>query len=141
MPLKIAEFFIPNDRPAETELSAPEQLNVLVAEDHKANQTMLRLILESIGFNFKIVENGQQAVDAFQTETFDRVILDMHMPELDGIEATKLIRQMPGGEDTPILMLTADTTETSTDAAMKSGIDKLLHKPITAQSLIENLIS
>ena len=94
-----------------------------------------------IGFNFKIVENGQQAVDAFQTETFDRVILDMHMPELDGIEATKLIRQMPGGEDTPILMLTADTTETSTDAAMKSGIDKLLHKPITAQSLIENLIS
>ena len=141
VPLKIAEFFIPNDRPAETELSAPEQLNVLVAEDHKANQTMLRLILESIGFNFKIVENGQQAVDAFQTETFDRVILDMHMPELDGIEATKLIRQMPGGEDTPILMLTADTTETSTDAAMKSGIDKLLHKPITAQSLIENLIS
>lgn len=141
VPLKIAEFFIPDDTSEQKELIAPGPLNVLIAEDHKANQTMLRLILEAIGCNFKIVENGQQAVDAFRTGTFNRVILDMHMPESDGIEATQLIRQLPGGEDIPILMLTADTTEASTATAKKSGIDKLLHKPITAQNLIEGLIS
>lgn len=140
-PLKIAEFYLEQEEPQDLPLSGPEQLNVLVAEDHKANQKMLSLVLQAVGCQFQIVENGQEAVDAFKSGAFDRVILDMHMPVLDGIEAAKKIRHMPGGNDTKILMLTADTTEASTNAALDAGINRLLHKPITAQSLVEGLIS
>lgn len=141
IPLNLAHSREPVADEKPDAVTLPPRLRVLVAEDHIANQTMLRLILDAANCDFRIVETGQQAINAFAEEEYDRVILDMHMPELDGVETAKQMRRMTGGQDAVILMLTADTTEASTKAAMGSGIDKLLHKPITAHGLIKALMS
>ena len=117
---------------------------VLVAEDHPTNQKVVELILESVGVSPTIVENGQQAIDLLKTERFDVVLMDMQMPELDGLSATVLLREYEretGAPRTPVIMLTANALDEHIRSSHEAGADLHLSKPIHAQALIESIMS
>jgi len=117
---------------------------VLVAEDHPTNQKVVELILESVGVSPTIVENGQQAIDLLKTERFDVVLMDMQMPELDGLSATMLLREHEretGAPRTPVIMLTANALDEHIRSSHEAGADLHLSKPIHAQALIESIMS
>jgi signal transduction histidine kinase/ActR/RegA family two-component response regulator len=129
-------------------LSGPEApelqgLRVMLAEDHPINQRVVQLILEPFGVDLTTVDNGQQAVDAFAMETFDLVLMDMQMPVMDGIAATRALRQYeaahPDHPRSAIVMLSANAMRQHRLEAVSAGADMHLAKPITAVSLIEGI--
>ncbi len=117
---------------------------VLVADDDQINRKVIAKQLEIAGHNAKLVGNGEQALDALSEADYDVVILDSHMPVMDGIEATRLIRVMQAGRaGVPIIMLSADSTPESIQEASDAGIDVFLPKPVEASRLyatIEQLV-
>jgi signal transduction histidine kinase/ActR/RegA family two-component response regulator len=117
---------------------------VLVAEDHPTNQKVVELILESVGVTPTIVENGQLALDLLKAERFDVVLMDMQMPELDGLSATALLREYEretGLPRTPVIMLTANALDEHIRAGQDAGADLHLSKPIHAQALVESIMN
>jgi len=117
---------------------------VLVAEDHPTNQKVVELILESVGVTPVIVENGRLALEALEAERFDVVLMDMQMPELDGLSATRLLRAHEAAEGlarTPVIMLTANALDEHIRAGHEAGADAHLSKPIHAQALIEAILT
>jgi CheY-like chemotaxis protein len=117
---------------------------VLVAEDHPTNQKVVELILESVGVAPTIVENGRQALDLLKTERFDVVLMDMQMPELDGLSATAMLRayeRETGLPRTPVIMLTANALDEHIRSSQDAGADLHLSKPIHAQALIESIMT
>ena len=117
---------------------------VLVAEDHPTNQKVVELILETVGVTPVIVENGQMAIDLLKMERFDVVLMDMQMPELDGLSATALLREFEremGLPRTPVIMLTANALDEHIRSSHDAGADLHLSKPIHAQALIESIIT
>ncbi len=117
---------------------------VLVAEDHPTNQKVVELILESVGVTPVIVENGQLALDLLKAERFDVVLMDMQMPELDGLSATALLREFEremGMPRTPVIMLTANALDEHIRSSHDAGADLHLSKPIHAQALIESIMT
>ena len=117
---------------------------VLVAEDHPTNQKVVELILESVGVIPTIVENGQLALDLLKAERFDVVLMDMQMPELDGLSATALLRDYEretGLPRTPVIMLTANALDEHIRSSQDAGADLHLSKPIHAQALIESIMN
>ncbi|WP_394764150.1 ATP-binding protein [Phenylobacterium sp.] len=116
---------------------------VLVAEDHPTNQKVVELILDSVGVVPTIVENGQLALDLLKAERFDVVLMDMQMPELDGLSATILLRayeREQGLPRTPVIMLTANALDEHVRSSHEAGADLHLSKPIHAQALIESIM-
>jgi CheY-like chemotaxis protein len=104
---------------------------VLVAEDVPTNRRLVEAILAHLGHEVAFVENGRDAVEAVRRERFDVVLMDMQMPEMDGIEATRAIRAQNGpSARTPILALTADVVPEQRRRFEAAGIDGVLLKPI-----------
>ncbi len=116
------------------------RLRVLLAEDHPVNQRVVQLILADHVAELVTVEDGAQAVAACETGSFDVVLMDMQMPRMDGLSATRAIRALeatrPGAPRTPILMLSANAMAEHRDAAREAGADLHLAKPVTARDLL-----
>jgi CheY-like chemotaxis protein len=113
-------------------------LRILVADDHPTNLMVVRLMLEQLGIEIATVTDGAQAVDAMAHDTFDVVLMDMQMPVMDGLEATRLIReqeQASGRKRTPILMLSANASLEHRQASSLAGADGHVAKPVTVQGL------
>jgi signal transduction histidine kinase/ActR/RegA family two-component response regulator len=113
---------------------------VLLAEDHPTNQKVVQLILEAVGVTPQVVENGAQALDALAAGPFDVVLMDMQMPEMDGLSATALLRareREAGLPRTPVIMLTANALDDHIKTSLEAGADLHLAKPIRATALIE----
>jgi len=111
---------------------------VLVADDHPTNLTVARLILEQLGADIATVSDGAQAVEASSRERFDVILMDMQMPVMDGLEATRRIREaegLTGRARAPILMLSANAGPEHLRAGALAGADGHISKPITAASL------
>jgi PAS domain S-box-containing protein len=115
-------------------------LRVLLAEDHVINQRVVELILGPIGASLTKVENGAQAVQAYRTEEFSLVLMDMQMPVMDGLAATQAIRDFEGAlatpRRTPIVMLSANAMRQHCEDALAAGADFHLAKPVTPDSLL-----
>jgi signal transduction histidine kinase/ActR/RegA family two-component response regulator len=112
---------------------------VLLAEDHPTNQKVIQLILDSVGIDLDIVENGALALERLQRERFDLVLMDMQMPELDGLAATKAFRtheRAAGHVRTPVIMLTANAMDEHVQSSLAAGADRHLSKPIRAEDLL-----
>lgn len=125
------------EQPTE-EPRAPEGLRILIAEDHPTNQQVLRLMLEPFGSDLTIVDDGAQAVEAFQRARFDLVLMDMQMPVMDGLTAVRTIRDLEprlGVARTPIAMLTANALEEHRREAGRAGADSFISKPVTPAAL------
>ena len=115
-------------------------LKVLVAEDNRINQKLIKIILAKLGIDAVIVENGQLAIDYLKTEPVDVILMDCQMPVLDGYQATEKIRAMPEYADLPIFALTADVDTRSKDKALAVGFTKHLAKPINIEQLTACLL-
>ncbi|HNT39901.1 MAG TPA: response regulator [Rubrivivax sp.] len=138
LPLDVAAAA--DDAPAEiTELDAPpaQQLEVLVAEDHAVNRQVIGALLESLGHRAHFVASGGEAVAAVQQRTYDLVLMDLHMPEVDGIEATRRIRALPDrrAATLPIVALTADAFTDTRERCLVAGMNSFLGKPVSREKL------
>ena len=121
--------------------SAPEGNltgRVLLAEDNEVNALVARIMMESLGLTVECVENGQAALDRAISEDFDLILMDCQMPEMDGFEATRRIRdheQSTGRERLPILALTANAIRGDRERCLQAGMDDYLSKPFTVTQL------
>jgi signal transduction histidine kinase/AmiR/NasT family two-component response regulator/HAMP domain-containing protein len=119
---------------------ASQALRVLVADDHPTNRKVVELLLEHLGASSLAVEDGAAAVEAFKSDSFDIVLMDMQMPVMDGLRATRAIReheQRNGRPRTPILMLTANALPEHVVASEQAGADGHVAKPLTADRLFQ----
>jgi len=116
-------------------------LRVLVAEDNPTNTKLVVRLLEKLGCQVVAVVNGALALAAATTSVFDLVLMDMQMPEMDGVEATRRIREWEGAthRHVPIVALTANAMKADADACLGAGMDDFLTKPIE-RALLSNLI-
>jgi CheY-like chemotaxis protein len=116
------------------------KIRVLVAEDNQTNQIVIRGLLEKAGVRVDLVGNGLEAVAAVRERPYDLVLMDVMMPELDGVAATRQIRESPGKESrVPIIGLTANVSEEDHATFKAAGMDMILTKPIRYQQLKELL--
>jgi CheY-like chemotaxis protein len=111
--------------------------DILIAEDTPVNQLVLRTILESQGHRVTVVGNGRLAVTACQEHRFDLVLMDVQMPEMDGITATRTILSQAAPQPKPaIVALTADISTKTNAACQSAGADIVLTKPVRRQALL-----
>jgi signal transduction histidine kinase/CheY-like chemotaxis protein/HAMP domain-containing protein/CHASE3 domain sensor protein len=121
------------------ELAAADDLRVLVAEDNPVNRIVIQAILEQAGVTPVVVNDGREAVEAWRTGTWDLILMDVQMPVMDGITATRLIRHEEAGRigpPTPILALTANVMTHQLDAYREAGMDGSVAKPIDPAKLL-----
>jgi CheY-like chemotaxis protein len=112
---------------------------ILVAEDDADSRRLLTVMLEQAGLQVLAVADGLQAVQAFETWRPDFVWMDMRMPVLDGYEATRRIRALPGGESVKIVALTASAFREDRDGIIAAGCDDVLTKPVAENRLFETM--
>jgi two-component system sensor histidine kinase/response regulator len=119
-----------------------KQRLILLAEDHPLNQKVALLLLERMGFEAHLVSNGIQAVEAAQKNYYDAILMDCHMPEMDGFEATREIRRNEHGtgEHVPIIAVTALAMAGDRERCLAAGMDDYITKPIDRDLLHHKLV-
>ncbi|WP_020594743.1 PAS domain S-box protein [Spirosoma panaciterrae] len=128
----------PRDKPSPTQSASDLSIKVLVAEDNRINQLLTRSILKRIVPQATILEalNGQEAVELYKTEKPDLILMDIQMPVLNGVDATRQIRALEQESHIPIIALTASSTLEEKQRCIDVGMDDFLSKPIVEESLI-----
>jgi CheY-like chemotaxis protein len=115
-------------------------LHLLVVEDSSVNQKVVSCLLRKQGHTFTLAKNGLEAVDAYAHETFDAVLMDVQMPGMDGLEATRRIRAMEAGTTrVPIVAMTAHVMKGDRERCQEAGMDSYLPKPIDLDELNRQL--
>ncbi|MEN9781260.1 MAG: hypothetical protein RL014_2408 [Pseudomonadota bacterium] len=116
-------------------------MRVLVAEDHPINREIALKMLSREGARVSLVEDGQQAVDTLMVDPdgFDLVLMDMQMPHLDGLQATRLIRERLGLKDLPVVAMTANALPAERQACLAAGMNEHLSKPFRVKALVDLL--
>ena len=117
-------------------------LRVLAAEDNPMNQLVLRTLLEASGIEVTMVSNGQEALDAWSDDRWDIVLMDIQMPVMDGVTATRNIRAAEherGAAGTPIIALTANAMDHHMAEYLNAGIDAVVAKPIDLATLLGSI--
>ena len=111
--------------------------HLLIAEDHPVNQALARRMMTKLGCTFEIAADGKEAVAAFERSRFDLVLMDCHMPEMDGYHATRAIRELEAGTASriPIVAMTAGAMDSDRAAARDAGMDDFLTKPFSLGDL------
>jgi two-component system CheB/CheR fusion protein len=123
-------------------LTSQKKIKVLLAEDNRINQLLAQKVLSDFKFDFVTVENGKQAIEAVLKEDFDVILMDLMMPEMDGYEATTVIRSLTDNtkNDIPIIALTAVVIDSVTDKCASIGVNKYLSKPYKSNELYEMIM-
>ncbi|KNH22042.1 histidine kinase [Pseudomonas syringae] len=112
-----------------------EGRDVLLVEDNAVNRTVVEAMLRSLGFTVSVVTDGAQAVRSAKSRTFDAILMDCRLPVIDGYEATRQIRQLPGCADVPIIALTANALQGDREACLSAGMNDYLAKPFKRTDL------
>jgi len=110
--------------------------HILVVEDNRINQTVISEFLQLSGVIVDIANNGKEAVAAVMQENYDAVLMDVQMPEMDGVEATRQIREQPQFQTLPIIALTAGVTFEERERCKNSGMDDFIAKPVNSKQLV-----
>ena len=147
----LVDIFVQEERPRKKSPDAdkprfdPEMgkrlpLRILLAEDNAVNQKLALRLLERLGYRADLAANGLEVLEALHRQVYDVVLMDVLMPEMDGIEATCHIRQEIEGDRQPrIIAVTANAMEEDRDRYLAAGMDDYLSKPIRVQELVEAL--
>jgi CheY-like chemotaxis protein len=133
---------VSGDAVAQTALPAPGGWRILLAEDNPVNQRVALKMLERLGYQADVVGDGQAAVDAVRRHGYRLVLMDLQMPVLDGLAATRAIRAEPGGADVVIVAITANAMQGDREACLEAGMNDYLDKPVKLsdlQALLERL--
>jgi CheY-like chemotaxis protein len=122
---------------------AVQPLRILLAEDGLVNQRVAVMMLEARGHQVKVAGNGKETVEHFEREPFDLILMDVQMPEMDGLEATRMIRRKETGSAShiPIVAMTAHAMKGDRERCLEAGMDGYLSKPIRADLLYETIES
>ncbi|HYL34518.1 MAG TPA: ATP-binding protein [Bryobacteraceae bacterium] len=114
-------------------------LRILLAEDNRVNQLLVLRLLESQGHQMVVVGDGRAALAACQQHTFDLILMDVQMPEMDGLEATRLLREREkaGAKSVPIVAMTAHAMQGDREKCIQAGMDAYISKPIRPEELFE----
>jgi len=122
--------------PSQPELDPP--LHILLAEDNPVNQALAIRLLKKRGHSVVVAQNGREAVDAIESQTFDLALLDVQMPLMDGLQAAQLIRQREraaGSRRLPLVALTAHAMNGDRERCLAAGMDAYVSKPVSPQQL------
>jgi signal transduction histidine kinase/DNA-binding response OmpR family regulator/streptogramin lyase len=114
-------------------------LHILVAEDNPINQVLIIHLLNRLGYDPKVVENGSLAVTAINQSHYDLILMDMQMPEMDGVATTQVIRGLPLKNQPAIIALTANAMKGDEEMCIKAGMNDYLSKPLKLEKLVEKL--
>ena len=112
-------------------------LRVLVVEDNVVNQFVATEVLGELGLQVEIAGSGREAISMVRTSAFDLVLMDVQMPEMDGLATTRALRSLPEGKVIPIIAMTASALEEDSERCLAAGMDAFLSKPIDEERLIE----
>jgi signal transduction histidine kinase/CheY-like chemotaxis protein len=124
------------------EATVPRGLKVLVVEDNRINQQVALRLLRRLGIEAALAENGAEALAMVNARDFDVVFMDMQMPVMDGLEATRAIRRSSGrGRDVPIVAMTANAFAADREACLNAGMNAFLPKPVERDDLVAVLLS
>jgi signal transduction histidine kinase/ligand-binding sensor domain-containing protein/DNA-binding response OmpR family regulator len=133
---------IPATRPRQQllseEFAVQFPLQILLAEDNPVNQKLAIRVLSKLGYHPQLAENGQQVLDRLSQQFYDVILMDVHMPELDGLEATRLVRQRITRQP-QIIAMTAGAMQEDREACMQAGMDDYISKPVKLEELMQVL--
>lgn len=115
-------------------------VRVLLAEDNLLNQQVASELLSDVGVQVMVAGNGRIAVEMAQAQTFDAILMDMQMPEMDGVDATRTLQAMPGWNHTPIIAMTANAMNADRKRCLDAGMVDFVPKPIEPEQLFQTLL-
>ena len=112
-------------------------MKILLAEDGKVNQMVAVNLLQELGHEVTVAVNGREAIEHFDAGAFEAILMDVEMPEMDGIEATAAIREMEKANDShiPIIAMTANTMEGDRERFLEASMDDYVPKPLSGEAL------
>lgn len=113
-------------------------VRILLAEDEKINQLAMQMLLKDAGFDTETADNGQQVLDLLRKREFDCVLMDVQMPKMDGLEATRAIRSGSVSEsavNVPVFALTAHSMDSDREQCLNAGMTDFLTKPVLLQDV------
>jgi len=137
--LELPDLQSGSEEPAAPEEPAAAPPHLLVAEDNLVNQKVIQKFLERLGVEATVVPNGLEALDAIGEGQFDAVLMDLHMPGMDGLEVTRTHRERETGSRLPIIALTADAIKGDEQKCYDAGMDDYISKPVRMEVLREVL--
>jgi two-component system sensor histidine kinase/response regulator len=146
IPAKGSKFSIESSQPAPVVMpagaAAPHRMRVLVVEDNVLNQELVLGYLEGSEYDVTLAGDGRQGVEAFERERFDVVLMDWQMPEMDGLDATRRIREIEQARAlprTPIIAVTAHGQASHREECLAAGMDDYVLKPYSFEALMNAL--
>ena len=115
-------------------------LRILLAEDNLVNQKLALRLLEQMGYSADVANNGLEAIDRVERDIYDVVLMDVQMPEMDGLDATRHIAKTQNAENRPkIIAMTANAMQGDREMCLEAGMDDYVTKPIRVDRLVEAL--
>ena len=135
----------PKDEPVkatiDAEMAKRHPLRILLAEDNAVNQKLALRLLDQMGYRADVASNGLEAVESVQRQSYDLVLMDVQMPEMDGLDATRAIRKIADLQQPRVVAMTANAMQGDREMCMAAGMDDYVSKPIRVQELVEALLA
>uniref|UniRef100_UPI0037851921 response regulator n=1 Tax=Aquabacterium sp. TaxID=1872578 RepID=UPI0037851921 len=123
-----------------TAMAEAHPLRILLAEDNVVNQKLALRLLQQMGYRADVASNGVEAIESLQRQRYDLVLMDVQMPEMDGLEATRrIVTRWPDGERPRIVAMTANAMQGDREECLAAGMDDYLTKPIRVEGLVQAL--
>lgn len=120
--------------------NSDRSLRVLVVEDNVINQIVMEGLLKTFGHEAVLVDNGREAVQLTSDSPFDLILMDLHMPEMDGYETTREIRGNEDRKDIPIIAVTADALSGTKERCFDAGMNGYVTKPVDPDRLVSEIL-
>jgi CheY-like chemotaxis protein len=133
----------PPPRPAlDAAMAARHPLRILLAEDNVVNQKLALRLLQQMGYRADVASNGLEAIECVGRQPYDLVLMDVQMPEMDGLEASRrIVAKWPDGQRPRIVAMTANAMQGDREACLAAGMDDYLTKPIRVEALVAVLMA
>jgi CheY-like chemotaxis protein len=124
----------------DAELGQKHPLRILLAEDNAVNQKLALRILQQMGYRADVASNGVEAIESIQRQTYDVILMDVQMPEMDGLDATREIRKLADVNQPHIVAMTANALEGDREMCLAAGMNDYISKPIRVHELVDALL-